>query len=92
MKTQRIYVTGASAAMPNLKDRLHSELTALLPSGEPLQIVTDWPDDSKIAAWKGMAAWSKTDEAVASAVTRAEWQEMGGAYLKEHRWSNWADA
>jgi len=77
--------------IPNLPQRLERELTALLPFQEPLKIVTDWPGTSQTSAWKGMAQWSRTAEAKAAAVTRAEWHEMGAGYLKEHRWSNWAD-
>lgn len=88
---QGIYVTGGSSVLPNLTRRLERELTTLLPFQEPLKIVTDWPGTTGISAWKGMAQWSRTTEAKAAAVTRAEWQEMGGGYLKEHRWGNWAD-
>jgi actin-related protein 5 len=88
---QGVYVTGGSSVLPNLAERLQRELTALLPFQEPLNIVTDWPGESTTSAWKGMASWSRTAEAKAAAVTRAEWHEMGPGYLKEHRWGNWAD-
>jgi actin-related protein 5 len=77
--------------LPNLPERLHRELTSLLPFQEPLKIVTDWPGTTQTAAWKGMARWSQTQEAKSAAVTKAEWLEMGPGYLKEHRWGNWAD-
>ena len=39
-------------------------------------------------AWKGMAEWSITDEAQTAAVTRAEYEEKGMEWLKEHAWGN----
>jgi actin-related protein 5 len=91
MFSQCIYVTGGSSLIPGFKDRLHKELTALLPFREPFQIVTPYPADTRLEPWKGMAAWSRTAEAKKAAVTRAEWSEKGGDYLKEHSWGNWSD-
>ncbi|CDZ96567.1 Actin-related protein-Arp5p [Phaffia rhodozyma] len=46
-------------------------------------------EDIALDAWKGMAAWSGTDEFEKSLVTRAEYEEFGGEYIKEHSWGNW---
>lgn len=89
--SQCIYVTGGASQIPGLIPRLQSELVSLLPFKDPLRIVTDYPASPELAAWRGMAAWSTTEEARRAAVTRQEWLEYGPGYLKEHRWSNRAD-
>jgi actin-related protein 5 len=62
-----------------------------LPFQEKFQIVTPYPADPCLEPWKGMAVWSKTDEARNASVTRADWMEKGGEYIKEHSWGNWSD-
>ncbi|KAJ9096620.1 hypothetical protein QFC20_006382 [Naganishia adeliensis] len=101
--TQCIYVTGGCSLIPNLKSRLERDLTSLLPFRAPLQVITDttlpaswpvaadWPADPRLSAWQGMAHWSRTEEAQRGRIGRGEWEECGGEWLKEHRWSNWWD-
>jgi actin-related protein 5 len=35
-----------------------------------------------------MAAWASTPDAKQARVTKAEYEENGWDYLKEHRWGN----
>jgi len=44
--------------------------------------------DPVLDAWKGAAQWARTEEAEQFWVTRAEYEECGGDYLKEHTASN----
>lgn len=96
-------MTGGCSLIPNLKERLERDLTTLLPFRAPLNVITDtsipedwpiaaeWPSDPRLSAWQGMAHWASTDEAQKAQISRAEWEECGGEWLKEHRWSNWWD-
>lgn len=81
--------------IPNLQERLRRELRALLPFGENVNIVTTWQPGNggpHLDAWKGMSAWAaRKDEFKAAQMTKQEWQEGGLGYLRENRWSNWAD-
>ncbi len=88
---QCIYLTGGASQIPGLAPRLQRDLTSLLPFQEPFQIVTPYSRTPTLEPWRGLAAWSKTDEARQASVSREEWQDKGGDYLKEHSWGNWAD-
>lgn len=90
-KTQCIFVTGGSSVIPGLSRRLEREMIALLPFKQEVNIITSWPENPQTEPYKGMRRWAGTEEFKQAAVSRAEWEEMGGDYIKEHRWSNWAD-
>lgn len=75
--------------MPNLIPRLRNTLTPVLPFRAPLKIVSSLDGgDPRLEAWRGMAEWSGTEEGKASRVTKAEYDEHGGEWLKEHAWGN----
>jgi actin-related protein 5 len=90
LTVQCIYVTGGCAVIPGLVPRMRNTLTPLLPFKAPLKIVTCVDGDPRLDAWRGMAAWSTSQEAKSARVTRAEYEEYGGEWLKEHRWGNLA--
>ncbi|WVQ64772.1 uncharacterized protein L199_002940 [Kwoniella botswanensis] len=86
---QCIFVTGGGANIPNLIPRLRNTLTPIFPFRAPLKIVSSLDGvDPRLEAWKGMAEWSNTAEAKEARVTRAEYEEYGGEWLKEHKWGN----
>lgn len=68
---------------------MRNALTPVLPFRAPLKIVGPINGgDPRLEAWKGMAEWAVTPEAKAARVTRAEYEEFGGEWLKEHSWGN----
>ncbi|KAK8845440.1 hypothetical protein IAR55_006153 [Kwoniella newhampshirensis] len=86
---QCIFVTGGAANIPNLIPKLRSVLTPILPFRAPLKIVSSLDGgDPRLEAWRGMAEWSVTEEAKGARVTRQEYDEFGGEWLKEHSWGN----
>jgi actin-related protein 5 len=86
---QCIFVTGGSSLIPNFIPRLRNALTPVLPFRSPLKIVTSLDGgDPRYEAWRGMAQWSSTEQAKAARVTRQEYEEHGGEWLKEHAWGN----
>ncbi|WVQ93832.1 hypothetical protein IAU59_000910 [Kwoniella sp. CBS 9459] len=86
---QCIFLTGGAANIPNLIPRMRNTLTPMLPFRAPLKVVTSLDGgDPRLEAWRGMAEWSRTEEAKSARVTRAEYDEFGGEWLKEHRWGN----
>ncbi|OWZ72772.1 hypothetical protein AYX14_01810 [Cryptococcus neoformans] len=86
---QGIFVTGGGANIPNLIPKLRHVLTPILPFRAPLKIVSSLDGgDPRLEAWRGMAQWSTTEEAKQAMVTKAEYDEHGGEWLKEHQWGN----
>jgi actin-related protein 5 len=73
----------------NLLPRLRNELTPLLPFRAPMKIVSSLDGgDPRLEAWKGMAEWSRTEEAKEARMTRAEYEEKGMEWVKDHAWGN----
>ncbi|CEP20499.1 ARP5 [Cyberlindnera jadinii] len=83
---QDIFATGGQALFQNFDDRLHSEFKSFLPSGAPLKVRL--ANDPLCDAWRGMAKWGLSDESKDSYLTKAEYDEMGPDYIKEHRLGN----
>lgn len=83
---QDVFITGGLAKWPNFQSRIESEFTSFLPVGAPLKV--RMASDPINDAWKGMLKWANTDEANTSYVSRAEYDEMGPEYIKEHNLGN----
>ncbi|KXX76100.1 Actin-like protein arp5 [Madurella mycetomatis] len=81
-----IFLTGGNTLFQNFDERLRSGLAALLPAGAPLVIRR--AGDAVLDAWKGAAGWACTPEAKRAMVSKEEYQEKGGEYLKEHDLGN----
>ncbi|KAF8885250.1 chromatin remodeling complex subunit [Gymnopilus junonius] len=84
---QNIFLTGAACQFPGLQERLHTTLQSLLPPGSPIKIVR--AADPALDAWKGMAAFTRTDEFTKTGVTKAEYEEYGGERIKRWWGGNW---
>ncbi|CAG8590260.1 2060_t:CDS:10, partial [Funneliformis mosseae] len=78
-----VFVTGGHTQTPGLLPRLEVSLKSILPSDASLKIVH--AKDPVLDAWRGAALWANTEDFYKYAVTRQEYQECGGDYLKEHR-------
>ncbi|ORY34334.1 putative actin-like protein ARP5 [Naematelia encephala] len=86
---QCIVVTGGCANIPNIIPKMRNTLIPVLPFRAPLKIVSSYDGgDPRLEAWKGMAEWSRTEEAKKARVTRQEYDEHGSEWLKEHAWGN----
>ncbi|KAK7956109.1 putative ARP5-Actin-related protein [Apiospora aurea] len=81
-----IFLTGGNTLFDNFDERLRQGLTALLPVDSPLKLRR--ADNAILDAWKGAAGWVGSSGYKAAAVTRAEWLEKGGDYIKEHELGN----
>jgi actin-related protein 5 len=79
---QNVFVTGAPSLIPGVVPRLQVALRPILPPEMPLDIVR--AADPTLDAWKGMAAFAKTDAFRTVGVTKAEYEEWGGERVK--RW------
>ncbi|KAI5917717.1 putative chromatin remodeling complex subunit [Camillea tinctor] len=81
-----IFLTGGNTLFQGFDDRLRQGLTPLLPADAPLNIRR--ASDALLDAWRGAAEWVGTPSWKAATVTRAEFQEKGQDYLKEHDMGN----
>jgi actin-related protein 5 len=75
-----VFLTGGNTLFQNFDERLRRGLTPLLPAGAPLVIRR--AQDAVLDAWRGAAGWAGTEEAKRARVTREEWLEKGGEYIK----------
>lgn len=81
-----IFVTGGYALFKGFEQRLRAELRAVLPVD--VQIGVRKAKDPLLDAWKGAARWASSKESRSSFVTREEFQEKGGDYIREHNLGN----
>lgn len=86
---QSIVLSGGSTKLPNLQSRMRNTLTPVLPFRAPLKILGSLDNaDPRLEAWRGMAEWATSAEGRAARITRAEYDEHGSEWLKEHSWGN----
>ena len=83
-----IFTTGGGCLWSGFNNRIRADLTALLPTGTPLVVRS--ATDPLLDSWRGAAKWaaSSSSEYKKSAVTRAEYDEFGVDYIKEHNLGN----
>jgi actin-related protein 5 len=87
--TQCVVLSGGSTKLPNLLPRMRNTLTPVLPFRTPLKIYGALNNaDPRLETWRGMAEWASTSEGKAARVTRAEYDEYGGEWVKEYAWGN----
>ncbi|GAA6043983.1 hypothetical protein JCM8097_003422 [Rhodosporidiobolus ruineniae] len=86
--TSNIFITGSHTLLPNFDARLLSSLTPSLPVGHPLRIFRSPNADPSLEAWRGLGRWTASEEGRKAFVTKAEYEEAGPEYFKEHGWGN----
>lgn len=84
---QDFFTTGGNTLVPGFKERLSSDIKGILPAGQLMNV--RGAKDPVLDGWRGAAKWANSDPKYKeSTVTRAEYQEMGGDYIKEHGLGN----
>lgn len=85
-----VFTTGGGALWRGFDGRLRADLTAVLPTGTPLNVRS--AKDPLLDAWRGASSWaSPANEGAGfkkAAVTRMEYEEYGVDYIKEHNLGN----
>jgi len=81
-----VFLTGGNTLFKGFEERLRMELRAFLPAGAPFKVRQ--ANDSVLDAWKGAAKWASSANSRQAFVTRADFLEKGGDYLKEHDLGN----
>eukprot|EP01113_Clastostelium_recurvatum_P022643 TRINITY_DN2706_c4_g1_i4.p1 TRINITY_DN2706_c4_g1~~TRINITY_DN2706_c4_g1_i4.p1 ORF type:complete len:433 (+),score=106.49 TRINITY_DN2706_c4_g1_i4:3-1301(+) len=87
--SQNVYCTGGNVGFPGFQKRLENELMAIRPFQSVLRVQVA-RDDPMLDAWRGMSKWSSecNETFKKVSVTRQEYDEMGGHYIKKYFASN----
>ena len=75
-----VFLTGGNTTFEGFEERLQKELKAALPAEAPLKLRK--AGDVLRDAWRGAASWARTPTSKQYFVSRAEYAEMGGEYIK----------
>ena len=81
-----VFLTGGNTLFEGFGERLERELRAVLPVDAVLQMRR--AEDPVLDAWKGAAAWAREPGFKDCSVSRAEYDEKGAEYIKEHSLGN----
>jgi actin-related protein 5 len=81
-----VFITGGYALFKGFEERLRDELRAVLPAD--VQLGLRRAKDPILDAWRGAAKWAATSDSRSAFVTREEWLEKGGDYIREHNLGN----
>lgn len=81
-----VFITGGLALLPGFKNRVQRDFTQFLPTETPLHVRT--AKDPLLDAWHGMYKWANSDDSKHAYVTKAEFEEYGPEYIKEHGLGN----
>lgn len=81
-----VFITGGYSLFKGFEERLRDELRAVLPTETPLGVRR--AKDPILDAWKGAAQWASSKESRQAFVSKEEYLEKGGDYIKEHNLGN----
>ncbi|XP_044740595.1 actin-related protein 5 [Chrysoperla carnea] len=77
-----VFLTGGCACFPGIRERLQRELREMRPFETKFNVhIANKPN---LDAWYGARSWASSSELPSVLVTRAEYDEKGGEYLKKH--------
>ncbi|XP_063421405.1 actin-related protein 5-like isoform X1 [Mytilus trossulus] len=83
---QNVFLTGGNALFMNFKERLEKELLEMRPFQSMFSVTR--AVDPVLDAWKGARKFAISPDRSVYSITKADYTEMGGEYLKEHFLSN----
>jgi len=81
-----VFLTGGYTMFQGFEERLRDELRAVLPAESLLGIRK--AKDPILDAWKGASQWANKADSRKSFITKEDYMEKGGEYLKEHNLGN----
>ncbi|CAK1555752.1 unnamed protein product [Leptosia nina] len=81
-----VFLTGGCSQFPGLKERLERELLEMRPFQSTHKVVT--ASDPSLDAWHGARDFASGNDFENCCITKENYYEMGGEYLKEHHVSN----
>ncbi|XP_034834357.1 actin-related protein 5 [Maniola hyperantus] len=81
-----VFLTGGCSQFPGLKERLEKELLEMRPFQSTHKVVM--AKNPSLDAWYGARDFAGSNEFENWCISKEEYYEMGGEYLKEHHASN----
>ncbi|KAL0871217.1 hypothetical protein ABMA27_004986 [Loxostege sticticalis] len=81
-----VFLTGGCSQFPGLKERLERELLEMRPFQSTHKVVM--AGNASLDAWYGARDFAGSNQFEEWCITKEEYYEMGGEYLKEHHASN----
>ncbi|CRG88659.1 Actin-like protein arp5 [Talaromyces islandicus] len=81
-----IFLTGGNTLFKGFDERLRTELRGFVPVDAKMSLRT--AADPILDAWKGAAQWASGSGLGSVSITRADYEEKGSEYLKEHDLGN----
>jgi len=83
---KNVFCTGGPSLLHGFKDRLESELMALLPFQSQFNV--NLSKDALTDTWYGAKEFVNTNDLTSISISKSEYEEQGAGYLKEHFCSN----
>ncbi|KAG5301882.1 chromatin remodeling complex subunit [Histoplasma ohiense] len=88
-----VFITGGNSLFKGFDERFATEFRSLLPVEMGSVLKVRRAGNAVLDAWKGAAEWASGSEFQSASVSRQEWLEKGGEYIKEHNlgnaWNAW---
>ncbi|EDN11056.1 conserved hypothetical protein [Histoplasma mississippiense (nom. inval.)] len=88
-----VFITGGNSLFKGFDERFATEFRSLLPVEMGSVLKVRRAGNAVLDAWKGAAEWASGSEFQNASVSRQEWLEKGGEYIKEHNlgnaWNAW---
>lgn len=89
---KEVFMTGGVARTPRLRERICAELRKEFPSewGDDIVAGVQIAEDPMLDAWRGAALFAEQggESFDKACISKAEYEEMGNGYLKEHAFGN----
>lgn len=83
---QNVFLTGRHTLYPNLDQRLQSSIQSTQPYN--FKVSVSRARDARFDAWRGMAKWSnECKDRFLESMTKAQYDEFGSEYFKDHEMS-----
>lgn len=79
---QNVFVTGRHTLYRGFDERLRASLQMTQPADAPVRVIR--ASNVRFDAWRGMAKWAQTDDFKSTSITRADYDEYGSEYFKDH--------
>jgi len=84
---KNVFITGGNAMYPNFKERLLRDIQPIIPVDTKLSVLM--ANNPILDAWHGASKWANnTEQFQRASVTKLDYEEKGGEFLKEYFASN----
>lgn len=71
---------------PNFAERVRTDLQSMRPFKSSFSVYS--AEDGLLDAWRGGCSWASSDDSEGALVSRADYDEHGAEFFKEHVTSN----